>query len=173
MENKSSDNRPLDRHLTDDQWIECLLGEQSAEVVGHLSACPACRAELSRFRTATGQLARQTLGYAEALPEPFWQEQRRLIAARVAAGGARKTEGSFSRRLAFGLTAAAVALLAVILLRWSPPSRPSAGAPLSSADDPLLAQVQEALDREVPMALAPAALLTDEIERGIDRSQAR
>lgn len=169
MERTSSEQR----HLTDDEWMQCLLGEQPAEVVAHLSACPACRAELERFGTATGQLARQTLGYAEALPERFWQEQRRRIAARVAARDARTTQGSFSRRLAFGLSAAAVALLAVTLLRWSPPSRPPAAAPVSSADDHLLAQVQEALDREVPMALAPVALLTDEIEREISQRQTR
>ncbi len=173
MERTASDSRPSGPHFTDDQWVECLLGEPSAGVVAHLSTCPSCRDETQRFRMATEQLAQQSLAYAEALPERFWQEQWRRIAARVAAQDGRATAEKFSRRLSFALSVAAVVLLAVILLRWSPPSGPSSPSPVSSADDSLLAQVQEALEREVPMALAPAALLTDEIEREISQRQTR
>jgi hypothetical protein len=170
MRGKPSGNR----HLTDEQWLQCLLGEPPPEAAAHLSGCPNCQAELSRFREATTQLSRQTFGYAEALPERFWEEQQRRIGAWVAAKEAGTSQATFPRRLAVGLSVAAAGVLAVMLIRWPAPQPPQAMLPpapsvagAASADDQLLAQVQEALEREVPLALAPATLLAQEMESGM------
>ena len=174
MERKTSDEHQRPFHLADDQWVECLLGEPPADVVAHLNICSACRDELQRFRTVTEQLAQQSRAYTEALPEQFWQEQRRGIAASLAARGKERKRENFSRRFAFGFSVAAVLFLAIFLMRWPPPAgSPPVTQSSWSEDDVLLSQVQEALNREEPAALAPVALLTDEMERGISQNPVR
>jgi len=92
-------------------------------------------------------------------PESFWRQQQAEILARL--GG----PAAAPRPLAW---ASAAALLALAVLLSLPGSPPVAVAPPPDPDRQLLLEVQQTLDREVPDALAPASLLTQEMSQALD-----
>jgi hypothetical protein len=137
-------------HLTDDQLFESLLEGNDADAREHLDACPACAAELDRLRRATSALRNSARSQAER-PDAFWTRQRASAASRISG----RTVSPLSWAAAL-----AVAVLAATLLNEP---RPVAPVP----DQALLVSVEQAVNRQVPQALAPAALLTQEITRNV------
>ena len=121
----------------------------------HLAACPACSQELDRLRRVTSALRDSARAQAEQ-PESFWARQRSAAASRVS--------GRSVRPLAWA-AAIAVAVLAATLLREPRPAAPP--APTVDPDQALLVSVEQAVNRQVPQALAPAALLTQEMSRNL------
>jgi anti-sigma factor RsiW len=141
-------------HLNDEQIFEALL-DDSAVASEHLAACPACAGELNRLRRATAALRDSAHIQAEQ-PESFWTRQRVSAASR---GSARAV-----RPLTW-VAAIAATILAAMLLQEPRPVVPA--QPAIDPDQALLVSVERAVNRQVPQALAPATLLTQEMSRNL------
>ena len=145
----------MDTHLADTQLFEALLGNTNPRVEAHLASCSECRERLERLRAATAALGSSARAQAEK-PESFWTHQRTAAAARRSELPARP--------LAWAATIAA-AILAAMLLQEPRPAVPPTPSP--DPDQALLVAVERATQRQVPQALEPAALLTQEISRNV------
>ena len=148
----------MQAHLTEEQIFESLLETNDAKdtaVLEHLAACPACSGELNRLRTVTSTLRDSARAQAEK-PEGFWARQRSAAASH--------SSETAARPLAWA-AALAAAVLAATLLQEPRPVPPALPAP--DPDHALMVAVEEATRREVPQALAPMALLTQEISRNV------
>ena len=145
----------MQAHLTEETIFESLLGAGDASAQQHLAACPACAQRLDRLRRTTAALRDSARAQAER-PESLWTRQRASAASRT------------SRRSVSPLTwaaAIAVAGLAATLIHEPRPAVPA--SPPADPDQLLLVSVEQAVNRQVPQALAPAALLTQEITRNV------
>lgn len=148
----------MQAHLTEEQIFESLLDTKDgkdAAALEHLAACPACSGELDRLRRATSALRDSARAQAER-PEGFWAGQRSIAAS--------QTFEHSARPLAWAAALAAAVLVATLL------QEPRPVAPVTPPTDPdqaLLVAVEQATHRKVPQALAPAALLTQEISRNV------
>jgi anti-sigma factor RsiW len=145
----------MDSHLSDAQLFEALLGNSSPRVKAHLASCPECRARLERLRSLTAAFRDSAHTQAER-PEAFWARQRSVAAARIS--------GRPVGPLAWA-AAIAAAVLAAMLIQEPRPVVPV--TPATDPDQALLVSVEQAVNRRVPQALAPAALLTQEITRNV------
>ncbi len=144
---------PRSSHLNDDQWSEWLTGDDSAALGEHLSACPDCLAEEERLRSALGQFQRDT-HTAAVRHEGFWHSQRAAISERL-------LRERPSRRLAWAAAFAVIVLSALLLTSKTSPPPMAQGDP----DQDLLVDVARSVEREVPRALEPAALVTQDLAR--------
>ena len=147
----------MQAHLTEEEIFESLVETQDADAAAreHLAACPACSQELDRLRRTTSALRDSARAQAEQ-PEGFWTRQRASAASRT------------SRRSVSPLTwaaAIAVAGLAATLIHEPRPAVPATPPP--DPDQVLLVSVEQAVNRQVPQALAPATLITQEITRNL------
>ena len=138
-------------HLTEEQLFESLLGARDAGAAQHIAACPACRGQLERLRAATAAM-RDSARTQAGKPEGFWARQR---SAAVARGS------QLSVRPLAWAAAVTVAVLAGMLVQEPRPAPP----PPPDPDHALMVAVQRAVNREVPQALEPVALLTQEMSR--------
>jgi hypothetical protein len=144
----------MNSHLNDADMAELLMAPHGLSP--HLKQCAACRTEVEGLRRAMNGL----VVAASERPAEFWQRQRSAI---------REQAGSAQRRLAAPLPtlawAAAAAVIAVAsLLVGVTPSPPPPSAQ-TDPDHELLLDVERMLQSDVPQALAPAALLAQEISR--------
>jgi hypothetical protein len=112
---------------------------------------------LSEEQIATA--LRAEIQAAAERPESFWQRQRAEILGRLEAPPA---PGPLV------WVSATAALLALAVLLSLPGKAPVAVAPPPDADSQLLMEVQNTLDRDVPDALAPASLLTQEMSQALE-----
>lgn len=145
----------METRLSDSRLFEALLGARDPGAEAHLESCPECRGRLERLRSATASLRDSVRASAEK-PEGFWVRQRSAAAAR--------STRQPVRPLAWA-AAMAAAVLAATLLQEPRPVAPAAPPP--DPDHALMVAVEQATRREVPQALAPAALLTQEISRNL------
>ncbi len=106
-----------------------------------------------------GAALRAEIGAAAERPGSFWRRQRTEILERL------ERPAVASRSLAW---ASAAALLALAVLLSLPGGPPKAVAPQPDPDRQLMLEVQQTLDREVPDALAPASLLTQEMSQALE-----
>lgn len=145
----------METHLSDEQLFETLMGAGNPRVEAHLASCPECRGRLDRLRSLTAAFRDSAHAQAEQ-PEGFWTRQRASAASRL------------SGRPAHPLTWAAAIAAAVLAAMLIPEPRPVAPpTPPTDPDQLLLVSVEQAVNRQVPQALAPAALLTQEISRNL------
>jgi len=142
-------------HLTEEQIVESLLGAKDASAQEHLAACPACSQELDRLRRATSTLRDSVRSQAEQ-PEGFWTRQRASAASRISG----RSVSPLTWAAAF-----AAAILAATLIHEPRPVVPA--TPPADPDQALLVSVEQAVNRQVPQALAPAGLITQEITRNL------
>jgi len=92
-------------------------------------------------------------------PDTFWSRQRAVISVRL-------HERSFDRGIRFVWAGAVAALVLAAAMSWSPSTKPPVSPQVSEAqDEQLLQNMQVALEREAPMALEPAEVLTKEMTR--------
>ncbi len=91
-------------------------------------------------------------------PENFWEQQRRSVEERLHEDRARRGYN----RMAW-VSAAALVLLALAL--FTPRGEPVAPDIPAGQDQELLIGVERSLDRNVPQALEPGLLLTQEIQK--------
>jgi predicted anti-sigma-YlaC factor YlaD len=147
-------------HLNDEQMTDWLLGTAGEDIVQHLASCEGCRAEASGMQTAIAEYARSTRAQAEV---------RRLqpvaAASRLSAAQAANRRHWLPTRLSWVASFALLALAAILLMTAPSPQMPTAAR--QDADDALLMEIQQQLERDVPEALAPAAVLTAERNRVI------
>jgi hypothetical protein len=93
-------------------------------------------------------------------PEAFWANQRAGIAAKI-----QKPAPLSGLRPALLWAPAAIAILLCFLFFAEKSKAPTPDL-AAGADQNLLVEVEQALDRNYPEALAPAALITWEIDQG-------
>lgn len=141
-------------HLSEEQWNAAMLGAANDAVRGHIENCAECQAEERELEGAFATL-RDSLSRESERPDAFWQRQRAMISARLS------LQRLIARQLVWATAVAVVALAATMLLRQAPPAH--VGAP--DPDQALLMDVDRSVDSGIPEALAPAALLTQEISR--------
>jgi hypothetical protein len=132
----------LTRHLSNEEPGEMIFAGDQRHLQRTLDALP----EWSRAATE--------------YPDAFWERQQAEIKKRIDA----LQQRSSMRTATAWASAFAVVLLATFLLRSSPSPRPSSAQ--SDPDQELLVAVEQSVQRGIPLALEPAALLADEINSG-------
>lgn len=141
-------------HLSDESWAAVLSRELDAASQAHLKGCGKCRAEEQALRSALDG-ARESLSAAAERSEVFWIRQRAEINAQI------REQQKGHHRLMWATAVGFVALAASLLLRPVPRHTPVPVATVS--DQELLMQVESSLSREVPEALAPSDVITQEL----------
>jgi hypothetical protein len=136
----------LIRHLNDEELTELLLEGEQWELQPALGSLP------DWLRSNTEQ------------PEWFWQRQRAAIRGRIATA----ERSRFRASLAWAGTLA-LSVVALLLLNGSP--QPTPAQTQIDPDQEMLLSVEDAVHRDVPAALEPAALLADEISNGARAEQ--
>lgn len=150
------------RHLSDSQWLDLMSAAGDAAARTHLAACADCANELARLRASFEEYRRAAQQAADR-PESFWLRQRTSVVSRMMGRRA-------APRLAWTATVAAILLAAILLTPQAPrvvdrPVTPSTPAQSPESDSALLLDVQRSVQREVPVALEPAALLVEEMNQ--------
>jgi hypothetical protein len=152
-------------HLNDDQLTEYLLGEAQAATAQHLQSCAECSSEAERVKRSLHSFKAWTHEQA-VVQEPKLN---------VFSLASRVENRSFT--LWFSWSAVLALIVIAFALMITPAKSPAPEVVQSSsqpdADDALLMEVQQDLDRNVPQALAPAALLAAERNRVIEESRVR
>ncbi|MCU1286762.1 MAG: hypothetical protein JWO13_3112 [Acidobacteriales bacterium] len=148
-------------HLNDDQWQAWLAKDFEDATDAHLSSCAECRQEGVRLRSLLAGFQNVVQDEA-AREEAFWTRQRASIVERAMQ---KRTAINFAKALPF-VAALALLVFAVELPKQSvnPPQTTQSN---DDKDEALLRQIQGDAYREVPSALAPAGLVTEERERAI------
>jgi hypothetical protein len=148
----------MKEHLEDEQVVAAVLCESDRSTLVHAMECPGCREDLRTLHQAIDTW-KEDVGRATASrSEGFWLRQRQLITA----GHKGRQRMRAWKRLAWATAVAMLILLAVSLHRPQPP-RPPAPAPID--DNALLMNVQASVSSDVPEALQPVDLLTQDMER--------
>lgn len=145
-------------HLDDEQVVAAVLCESDRGTLVHALECSACQNDLRSLHKAIDAWKEDVGRAAESKPEVFWAWQRQLIAA----GHQSRNRLWAWKRLAWATAAAMLVLLAVSVHRQQP-KHVTAPAPID--DNALLMNVQSSLATDVPEALQPVRLLTQEMER--------
>jgi predicted anti-sigma-YlaC factor YlaD len=145
-------------HLSNEQWAAAVLNENDGVGVEHLAECAACREEARSFTDAIRGV-RARIREAAEQPEPFWREQREGVTTRLAD---HVFPQPWKRFVWVTATVTLVFLATTLLSRNKAPSLPKTEA---DSDDALLLSVQQSIESDLPQALQPAALLTEEIDR--------
>ena len=149
----------MNGHLSDEQWAAAVLDPGDGAVADHLSACAECCEEVMSLADAIGEAREQIRGAAER-PESFWRQQREGITARLEN---RDRHQPWKRLVWVTACVTLMVLAGALLTRNNAPSPP----PVAQADpdDVLMLSVQQSIRSDLPQALYPAALLTEEIDR--------
>jgi predicted anti-sigma-YlaC factor YlaD len=149
----------MNGHLNDEQWAAAVLNESNDAAAKHLADCPTCREEVRSFAGVASTAQAQVRKAAEQ-PEAFWQRQREGIRIRLAA---RDFTHPWKRWAWVTATVALMVLASTLLSRNGAP--PLQTAVQTDPDDALLLSVRQSIQSDLPQALRPAALLTQEIYR--------
>jgi len=150
----------MNDHLSEESWAAAVLDPSDPAVAEHLQGCAECRAEVSSFTEAINAARAVTLRAAER-PESFWRAQRLAITERTV----NRTFPSPWKRLAWvAATVILVVLSTTVVSRRNTPSLRTRTTRVET-DDALLLSVQQSIQSDLPQALEPAELLTEEINR--------
>jgi hypothetical protein len=145
-------------HLNSEEMADATLGLLEADRAAHLEGCAECRTRTAGYRAPLEQW-RDDARVAAVQPDTFWTRQRAVISVRL-------HERSFDRGIRFVWVGAVAALVLAAALSWSPSTKPPTPPPITEAqDEQLLENMQVALERESPLALQPAEVLTKEMSR--------
>ena len=157
----------MNQHLNDEQIAACLAGEVEREAAAHLSNCARCQSEADAL---SGAIAGFRATLDAAAPRNLAWENISAAAEKSAHTAMRLRWASLgSWALPWGIPAlAALLLVAAVLLARAP--QPTATnernaaleASREAGDEALLIQVQSAIRRPTPRALAPAQTIADE-----------
>ena len=145
-------------HLNPEEIADATLGLLEPERTSHLQECVECRTRTDGYRAPLEQW-RDAARVAAVQPDSFWARQRAVISVRL-------HERSFDRGIRFVWAGAVAALVLAAALSWSPaPNSPATPQSSEVQDEQLLENMQAALERESPLALQPAEVLTKEMSR--------
>jgi hypothetical protein len=148
----------MNYHLNPEELADATLGLLEPERASHLQECVECRTRTDGYRAPLEQW-RDEARVAAVQPDSFWARQRAVISVRL-------HEHSFDRGIRFVWAGAVAALVLAATLTWSPATKAPATPQTSEAqDEQLLENMQAALERESPLALQPAEVLTKEMSR--------
>ncbi len=131
-------------------------GQHDWESGEHRANCAQCRAEHQQLESALAgfrALARET----SDRPEHFWQRQRLAVRERLQEAPRRRRYGSLA-----WVSAAALVLLTLVV--FAPHSEPVVPDIAAGQDQDLLVGIERSLDRNLPQALEPGLVLTQEME---------
>ena len=154
----------MTQHLREDEYSSILAGDARQEWLRHIKECPDCARTLENEQRQIEQI-RTLMVAAGTRPESYWAAQHARISVRL--------EGQ-SQRSAFPLwrlslaTAALGAVIAVLAMNHpqhqtvQTPRQEVAQAHLS--DDQLMQEMEEVANSEVPAAMEPAHVLTEDME---------
>lgn len=145
-------------HWTDDELNAALLGDLSADRLQHGETCDECWSSVADLRESLAAWKLDSFRRSER-PPAYWAWMKDAILLRA-------YTTAFQRRfLLVGASALAVVIVAAAV--WVTPRRP-APTPVqvqqADPDDVLLYRVQAAMAEESPEALAPARVLTHELD---------
>jgi len=149
----------MNGHLNDEQWAAAVLNQNDEAASKHLAECATCREEVTSFSAVAGAAQTQARKMVEQ-SEAFWRRQREGINARVADRGFVEP---WKRWIWVTATLMLILLASTLLLRHSAP--PAQTVAQTDSDDALLLSVQQSIQSDLPRALRPAALLTQEMGR--------
>jgi len=145
-------------HLNPEEIADATLGILEPERASHLQECDECGTRTDGYRAPLEQW-RDAARVAAVQPDSFWARQRAVISVRL-------HERSFDRGIRFVWAGAVAALVLAAALSWSPaPTSPATPQSSEVQDEQLLENMQAALERESPLALQPAEVLTQEMSR--------
>ena len=145
-------------HLNPEEIADATLGLLEPERASHLQECDECRTRTDGCRAPLEQW-RDAARVAAVQPDSFWARQRAVISVRL-------HERSFDRGIRFVWAGAVAALVLAAAMSWSPTTTaPVAQKTTDAQDEQLLENMQAALERESPLALQPAEVLTKEMAR--------
>ena len=148
----------MNHHLNPEELADATLGLLEPERVSHLQECDECRTRTDGYRAPLEQW-RDAARVAAVQTDSFWARQRAVISVRL-------HERSFDRGIRFVWAGAVAALVLAAALSWSPSTTAPVTPQASEAqDEQLLENMQAALERESPLALQPAEVLTQEMSR--------
>jgi len=130
----------------------------------HLDQCSSCRADREELETGIGQY-RQWVGSETERPDAFWIRQQSSITRAI------DRRSSARPRLIWAL--ASIACLAIVATALIIERAPQAPVVAMDPDHELLLDIERALRRDVPEALAPAELLIEEIRLAVEANMDR
>ena len=142
----------MNKHLSEDQITECMLGTRDDFISRHLATCEACSVAAEELRSTISCFRDSILATAQR-DDSFWREQQLAIREHASA------KDWYPLHWAW-VAAMAMVLITAIFLTRSP--NPPQNKATEDADKALLQEVQADLARDVPEALAPAVLIAEE-----------
>jgi len=141
----------MNKHLSDEQLNQWILGEAETAASQHLETCEACQREAEDLKQALGGFRDSIQAAAEAR-RLTWREPAQAPAGRSL--GAR----FMAQRWAYAGALAAIVAVVVLLLRVD--YRHTPHTPTGTVgEDEILMQIQTDVGQTVPSALAPGELL--------------
>lgn len=149
----------MSEHLSDEQWAAVVLNEIDETAAKHLAVCATCRENIESFRAAAGAAQARVRRVLER-PEAFWRRQHQSISARVER---RNFFGPWKRLVWVAASIILIVLSSALLSRNGAP--PVQTAAQTDSDDALLLSVRQSIQSDLPQALKPASLLTEEMYR--------
>jgi hypothetical protein len=153
----------MNNHLSDEQLAASALGESDKMTALHLQECLQCRGEIASLNGFLSAWVRDVAAGVGA-SDDFWRRQREAIAARLAPRPRVPWKN-------WAWATAALTLIVLAAMFYRPHPRPVSTPPAD--DNVLLLSVETSLATEVPEALEPVTLLTQEIDRGGDARPAK
>ncbi len=144
----------MNAHLDDSQFAQWILGERTPEAARHLAECDACRAGIENTNAYLQEYRKAVLSLGAQNPG-FWTRQRQAVRE-----GIRPRRRAAVLRWAYAATMVLIVFAAFLLTRVSPSQTHAIGS--NVADDVLLQEIENDINRDYPAALAPAALLAEE-----------
>lgn len=155
----------MNSHLNDDQFTDALAHLAGERERLHLEECEECRSRMEAVSALFRSFGQQARHEAERKDE-FWKRQGLVIASRLE----QSARGPVMHMVWGAVAATAAALVIWAVMSDVPSSQPVQPAPRQVAtqhenDELLLRQVEAALERGAPSALAPAEVLTHELNQ--------
>jgi hypothetical protein len=161
-----------DTHLDPSQLAQLIAGENDSRADLHLRNCEACRNSVAQLGNALQAVASDARRSAERSPVE-WSRQRNLIMSRARTRTMRPRLWAAAATLAVMLLAAA--LFFFTPRTAAPPQTAGHSTPAATTvdEDILLAQVNDALDRDTPAALAPVEFLLQDRDQLLAKNSGR
>lgn len=152
-------------HLSNDEFTDHLLGTAQGPTTEHIRSCAECGAEAERVARSLNAFKTWVCREASA-QEPTLN---------VFGFAARKEKRSFVMWFSWSAVLALIVIAGALMMTPTQSTKPEVAQSSSQpdADDALLMEVQQDLDRSVPQALAPAAMLAAERNRVIQETRVR
>ncbi len=160
----------MNPHLSNDDLVRYLGGEETARVQAHLDECPECRDQATQLVNVIGAARSGVEAIASRTDANVWLRQRNAVRQRIAVRRRKQPSWVLAAALA------ALLIVSAFMFRTQEPRQDvmssTAGEQHGAqtiSDDALLSSVNETLEQDVPQALAPLQQLAYEREQAEKR----